>query len=200
MAYKYITKHSSPAFTKAKRGAKQIEEITLHQWDDVKRKPTFDGTVAWLTRKGATTSSHYVVEAGKVACLVAPKNVAWGNGNWASNRESIVVELNPRATEADYETAAELIRELERAYGRKRIGEHRQHKATACPGAWSAKTMRQVVDGGKTPAGAAYYTIKAGDTLGKLAARFKTTVSKLAKINGIKDPDKISAGQKIKTK
>lgn len=42
------------------------------------------------------------------------------------------------------------------------------------------------------------YTIKAGDTLSKIAKKYKTTVSALVEANGIKDKNKIYAGQKIK--
>mgnify|MGYP001432913291 CR=1 FL=1 len=42
------------------------------------------------------------------------------------------------------------------------------------------------------------YTVKKGDTLSHIAKRYGTTVSKLAKLNGIKNPDKIYVGQKIK--
>ncbi len=40
-----------------------------------------------------------------------------------------------------------------------------------------------------TPPGS--YTIKSGDTLGKIAARLGTTVQQLAQVNGIADPNKI---------
>lgn len=42
------------------------------------------------------------------------------------------------------------------------------------------------------------YTIKPGDTLTGIAAKFNTTVANLASINGIANPDKIGAGQTIK--
>jgi len=42
------------------------------------------------------------------------------------------------------------------------------------------------------------YTVKSGDTLSHIAKRYGTTVSKLAKINNIKDPNLIRVGQKIK--
>ena len=200
MAYKYITKHNAPAFTKANRKRGTIKGITIHHWDDLARRPTFAGTVAWLTRKGATTSAHYVVEAGQVACLVSPKNIAYGNGNWESNKTRIVIECNPRASAEDYATVAELCRELEAAYGNLDYNEHREIKATSCPGRWDADTVQALVNRKAPVKASAYYTIKAGDTLGKIAARFKTTVSKLSKLNGIKDPDRIGAGQKIKTK
>jgi murein DD-endopeptidase MepM/ murein hydrolase activator NlpD len=42
------------------------------------------------------------------------------------------------------------------------------------------------------------YTVKSGDTLGKIARANKTTASALQKINGIKNANVISIGQKIK--
>lgn len=43
-----------------------------------------------------------------------------------------------------------------------------------------------------------YYTVKKGDTLIAIAAKFETTVAKLVKANNIKNPDLIYAGQKLK--
>lgn len=42
------------------------------------------------------------------------------------------------------------------------------------------------------------YTVKKGDTLSKIAAKYGTTYQKLASYNGIANPNKISAGQVIK--
>ena len=42
------------------------------------------------------------------------------------------------------------------------------------------------------------YKVKAGDTLSGIAAKHKTTVAVLTKLNGIKDASKISVGQAIK--
>jgi lysozyme len=42
------------------------------------------------------------------------------------------------------------------------------------------------------------YIIRSGDTLSQLAARFKTTVTSLMKLNDIDDPHKIYAGVKLK--
>lgn len=44
------------------------------------------------------------------------------------------------------------------------------------------------------------YTVKRGDTLSAIAQRYKTTVAKLVKDNGIKNPNIIYVGQKIKIK
>jgi LysM repeat protein len=39
------------------------------------------------------------------------------------------------------------------------------------------------------------YTVKKGDTLSSIAKKYKTTVAKLVKANGIKEPNKIYVGQ-----
>lgn len=46
-----------------------------------------------------------------------------------------------------------------------------------------------------TTATPATYTVKSGDTLSAIAARFGTTVKKIAKLNGIDDPSRIRVGQ-----
>mgnify|MGYP000926201413 CR=1 FL=1 len=58
-----------------------------------------------------------------------------------------------------------------------------------------------VIDGAATEApaaGAVYYTIKPGDTLSGIAAKFGTTYQYLAELNGIVDPNKIYAGTTIR--
>lgn len=42
------------------------------------------------------------------------------------------------------------------------------------------------------------YTVQAGDTLSKIAAKYGTTYQKLASYNGIANPNKINVGQKIR--
>lgn len=50
----------------------------------------------------------------------------------------------------------------------------------------------------KLDQGYIYYVVKSGDTLSTIASVYKTTVSKITEVNGIKDPSKISIGQMIK--
>lgn len=45
---------------------------------------------------------------------------------------------------------------------------------------------------------ASYYTVKVGDTLGKIAKKYGTTVNNLVKLNNIKNPNLIYPGQKIR--
>lgn len=69
---------------------------------------------------------------------------------------------------------------------------------------------REIVLGGKYKAvqdkingkgsGAVYYTVRSGDTLSGIAAKYGTTCQKLAQMNGIANPNKIYVGQKIRVK
>lgn len=45
-----------------------------------------------------------------------------------------------------------------------------------------------------------YYTVKSGDTLSGIAAKYGTTYTKLASMNGIRNPNKIYVGQKIRVR
>nr|WP_324604765.1 peptidoglycan-binding protein [Streptomyces sp. NRRL F-5135] len=51
-------------------------------------------------------------------------------------------------------------------------------------------------EGGASSSGT--YTVKKGDTLSTIASRYKTTVAKLVALNGLKDPNKLAVGQKLK--
>ena len=42
------------------------------------------------------------------------------------------------------------------------------------------------------------YTVESGDTLGKIAARYGTTVAELLRLNSLSNPDVIAVGQKLK--
>lgn len=51
-----------------------------------------------------------------------------------------------------------------------------------------------------TKTSATYYTVKSGDNLTKIAKKYGTTVQALVKLNGIKNPNLIYAGQKLRVK
>lgn len=69
------------------------------------------------------------------------------------------------------------------------------------PGAWGA--VKKEEDKPKPKSKQATqkvttYTVKKGDTLSEIAVRFNTTVSALVKLNGIKNPNLIYPGQRLK--
>lgn len=51
-----------------------------------------------------------------------------------------------------------------------------------------------------TPKATTTYTVKRGDTLSGIAAKYKTTWQNLQKLNNIKNPNVISVGQKLRIK
>ena len=53
---------------------------------------------------------------------------------------------------------------------------------------------------GAAPSTGVYYIVKSGDTLSGIAAKYKTTVANLVKLNGIKNPNLIYVNQKIRVK
>lgn len=138
--YDYITKYSSGNYTPKRKvpriyGRKRtITGITIHHWGI--RGQAFFGVVNFLCRKGGKTSAHYVAEAGRVACIVAPKNAAWHAGNGKGNATTVGIECRPEATDADYATVAQLIADIRKAYGNLPLIPHRAWKATSCPGVW----------------------------------------------------------------
>ena len=41
------------------------------------------------------------------------------------------------------------------------------------------------------------YFVKPGDTIWKIAKKFKSTIDDIVRVNGIEDPDKIYPGQQL---
>ena len=143
-AYKYITKYTSP--NQNARNSR-IKSITIHHWGS--RGQKFDNVVHWLCQKRAGTSAHYVVEAGKVACIVDPDRRAWHAGNSRGNHESIGIECRPEATEGDYATVAALVADLRAVYGNIPLKRHKDWTSTACPGVWDIAKIDRLARGVK---------------------------------------------------
>lgn len=121
------------SYTRGRQG-NRIEKFIVHWWGDPANNPTFDGTVAYFARGGSNTSAHYVVEAGRVTRMVDDADTAYQAGDWSMNLRSIGLECNPRASDADKATVAELIQQLRARHGNLPIIGHRDVVATACPG------------------------------------------------------------------
>lgn len=142
MSYKYYTHLTSPNRTPEASclpvfGVRRVvHSITIHHWGDPRNRPTIVGTVNWLINPNSHVSAHYVAEAGSVYSLVDDRDVAWHAGSARGNATSIGIELNPRASDADYHTAAALIADLRRYYGNLPLLPHNHWTATQCPGRW----------------------------------------------------------------
>ena len=63
---------------------------------------------------------------------------------------------------------------------------------------YAGRTIRVPENGSTGSSGPVYYTIRPGDTLSGIAQKYGTTVNALARLNGISDPDRIYAGDRIR--
>lgn len=157
MSYTYLTNRTSPNQTNG-RGGNSITGIVIHWWDDPTRKPNFEGVVSWLCRPNGSSSAHYVAEAGRVACIVAPKHTAWHAGNFYVNERTIGIECNPRMSQGDLETVAELIADIRKTYGQLPLSVHSDYSYTSCPGTyrqkldWLSNRADEIARGNAAPA------------------------------------------------
>lgn len=157
MAYKYITEYDSPNFGYpiGTHGQNKPKQIVIHHWgsDD----STFSGVVNWLCNPKSEVSAHFVVEAGRSACLVNWSDAGWHAGNKTVNMSSIGIECHPRCSYADMVEVAKVIAMLWAEYGKLPLIGHKDVVATACPGRWydkldKLKEMAEVVyNGGELP-------------------------------------------------
>lgn len=77
-------------------------------------------------------------------------------------------------------------------------GEDRKKRLTAA--GYNYTVVQAIVNRKMAANQAVYYTIRRGDTLSAIASRYGTTYQKLAAMNGIADPNRIYAGQRIRVK
>lgn len=133
MSYKYLTQHDAVCFARG-RGGRAVRFIVIHHWDDPAKNPTFEGTVSWFKNPNSWVSAHYVVEAGRVACMVNESDTAWHAGDGEVNLASIGIECNPRASQGDLQTLVELLADLKRRYPHAQIIGHKDVVSTGCPG------------------------------------------------------------------
>lgn len=150
MSYEYITKYDSPNYTSGRPYG--VKAIVIHWWGDPNTCPTFDGVVRTLCSPARGASAHYVVEAGRVACLVDPDDRAWHAGDGVGVRSKgndmgIGIECNPRQSDGDYLTVAQLIRDLRVEYGDLPLIRHRDCCNTQCPGSYDLERLDRMARG-----------------------------------------------------
>jgi hypothetical protein len=91
-----------------------------------------------------------VVQDGLVACIVSPDDCAFHAGNAEGNSHSIGIECRPEATDGDYATIAELIRDLRAIYGDIPLRPHNYWYNTACPGDYDLARLDSLARGTST--------------------------------------------------
>ena len=176
MAYKYITKYTSPNQNLRRM---KISGITIHWWGNPSGQK-IEGIVDWLCQRRAGTSAHYVVSDGIVYCIVDPDKRAWHAGNSRANHTQIGIELDPNASkrEGTMKTAAELIANLRKTYGNLPLYPHRKWTRTECPGNYDLKELDRLARGGKPSAPSKPAPAKTKDGKLKVDGRFGTTTVK----------------------
>lgn len=84
----------------------------------------------------------------------------------------------------------------------KHVWGHKDLNSTSCPGTnfplAELKGSHVSTPTVNNTTGSNTYVVKSGDTLGAIASKYNTTVSELARINNIANPNVIKAGQKLK--
>jgi len=188
-----------------------IEEILIHWWDEPARRPTFDGTVNWLARDATQASAHRIVEDGRRARMVDDMDIAWHAG--PANVKSLSIEGNPRRSDGDYAAIAAEVAVMRRKFGNDLpLKLHKHYMTTSCSGYDLARIDREArayaavkygtgtgSSGGSSDAPAPWvYTVKAGDTLARIAAKYDTSVATIARLSGVSNPNRIKTGQALK--
>ena len=129
-----LTWKGSPNYTAGRQG-KKIDRIVCH-WI-VGKLAAAD---AVFSKPG--TSAHYAVGNDNIHQYVIEENTAYHAGNWEMNLRSIGIEHEGGPdlpiSENTYRTSAKLIAEIAQRHkiplDRTHIIEHREVKATQCPG------------------------------------------------------------------
>lgn len=140
--FREIKQYDSPNITKNADVAavfgrhRSVSGITIHHWGDPNSGATFGGVIDWLCNPASGVSAHCVVTAGEVAYLVNAEDAAWHAGSPEGNAGTVGFELNPRASAADYDTAAQLVAAYREVYGDIMLYTHNYWTNTQCPGRW----------------------------------------------------------------
>jgi LysM repeat protein len=119
----------------------------------------------------------------------------------ASGHTAIVLSNGAKAgseTGASKKSVAEIAQEV--VNGKWGNGSDRKAKLEAAGYNYSEvqAAVNALLKGSSSTTTAKTYTVKSGDNLTKIAKQYNTTVAALVKLNGIKDPNKISVGQVLK--
>lgn len=136
----FTTAANCPHVFKFARPARPVSDV-IHHWDDPARKPTFEGTEAYLRNQPSNgVSAHWIGEAWRVSAMVDEKHASHANGHAAANAMTVTHEWNPRCSADDREALADHLsnRWIARGYTTPGLIEvHQDYYATACPGRYA---------------------------------------------------------------
>lgn len=128
----YETQYNAPAMMYGRSG-QDVTGIVIHHYGVM--GSTYAGTIRTLTKPTAAASAHFVIDADRVAQLVALSDTAYHADNWPVNLCTIGIECPPECTPAQIDTLVTLIAGLYKCYGRVLpLSGHKDHAPTECPG------------------------------------------------------------------
>ncbi|MCC2116696.1 N-acetylmuramoyl-L-alanine amidase [Bacillus halotolerans] len=212
--------------SKSKYGLKcpnpmKAEYITIH---NTANDASAANEISYMKNNSSSTSFHFAVDDKQVIQGIPTNRNAWHTGdgtNGTGNRKSIGVEIcYSKSGGARYKAAEKLpikfVAQLlkERGCGIDSVRKHQDWNGKYCPhrilseGRWNQvkaaieKELKAL--GGKTTSTSApkasrgTYTVKKGETLSAIAKEHGESVANLQSWNNIKDPNKITVGQKLK--
>lgn len=183
--------------------------FAIHWWDLPENKPQFYPVINLLLERGRQESAsvNFVAEAGIVACLVSPTNVAWGQGdggNGWGNLNLVSIECNPRCTAADRETVAELMADQHILNGVPLVAyPHNKFTSTQCPGVWEQHIpwliarAKQIVASKQTPTEETFMAKLTEDEQRELLAGVREIRANVKDINVDSATGKLSLRQAI---
>ncbi len=192
------------------KGYGAFKSLAIHQYSGTGRLPGYNGNLdmnkaymdaaAWDKYAGATeqkptpapTPKPDAPSGATLDLAVAVMQGKYGAGQNRKNAlgtryQEVQDFINHIASASTDTLVAEVIQ------GKYGNGETRK---TVLGGRY--KAVQDKINGGGS--GAVYYTVRSGDTLSGIAAKYGTTYQKLAQMNGIANPNKIYAGQKLRVK
>lgn len=114
----------------------------------------------------------------------------WGREEFDANWRSRLERTKPDVTNQERERAHSTPQQEHQPNDAVSLLQHERQSTWGYPDPSTLAMSRQEA--------VTYYRIKRGDTLAKVARRFKLTTSELAKANGISDVRRIRAGAKLK--
>lgn len=172
-----------------------IAYITKSQWASYAGEAKSTSSTSKKPSTSASTSSS-VAKSSLVDLLVATLSGKYGNGDARKN------VLGGRYTEVQsvinhIATASVSTLVTETKAGKYGNGNERKIILGS-----RYNEVQNKINSASSNTSSSYevYKVKSGDTLSGIAAKYGTTVSKLASINGIKNVNKIYVGQKIRVK
>ncbi len=166
-------------------------------------------------------SANYGIDSeGNIGLYVEEKDRAWTSGNADNDHAAVTVEVANDGGAPDWHVSDKALEALvtlcvdickRNSIGALRftgdatgnLTMHKMFAATACPGPYLESKFPYIeaeVNRRLQPpqTDETVYTVKSGDTLSGIAAKYGTTYQELAKRNGIADPNRIYAGQEIR--